>query len=89
MASDYILLLSRIILSFYFLFNAFNHFRNLNFLTTWVQNKNIPAPKFAVILTCILLLIGGLTILFGVYIQIGVLALTLFFLSVTFIMHDF
>jgi len=89
MVSDYILLLSRIILGFYFIFNGFNHFRNLNSLAGWVQGKNIPAPKLMVLLTGFFLLIGGLSILFGAYIQIGVLALTLFFLPVTFLMHDF
>jgi len=89
MANDYILLLSRIILGLYFLFNSFNHFRNLNSLASWVQSKNVPAPKLMVALTGILLLIGGLSILLGAYIEIGILALTLFFLPVTFVMHDF
>jgi uncharacterized membrane protein YphA (DoxX/SURF4 family) len=89
MANDYILLLSRIILGLYFLFNSFNHFRNLNFLAGWVQSKNVPVPKLMVALTGILLLIGGLSILLGAYIEIGILALTLFFLPVTFVMHDF
>jgi uncharacterized membrane protein YphA (DoxX/SURF4 family) len=89
MANDYILLLSRIILGLYFLFNSFNHFRNLNSLAGWVQSKNVPAPKLMVALTGILLLIGGLSILLGAYIEIGILALTLFFLPVTFVMHDF
>jgi len=89
MTTDFILLLSRFILGIYFIFNAFNHFRNLNSLTGWVQSKNVPVPKLMVILSGILLLIGGFSILLGAYIQIGVLALTLFFLPVTFVMHDF
>ncbi len=89
MINDYIFLLSRIILGLYFLFNGFNHFLNLNYMAEWVKNKNIPAPKLMVVLTGILLLIGGISILFGIYIEIGILALTLFFLPVTFIMHDF
>jgi uncharacterized membrane protein YphA (DoxX/SURF4 family) len=89
MTNEYILLLSRVILGFYFLFNSFNHFRNLNSLAGWVQSKNVPVPRLMVALTGILLLIGGLSILLGVYIEIGILALTLFFLPVTFVMHDF
>ncbi|GIW66651.1 MAG: hypothetical protein KatS3mg095_0549 [Candidatus Parcubacteria bacterium] len=89
MASDYILLLSRVILGFYFLFNAFNHFKNLNMMPQYAQSKNVPAPKLAVIVTGLLLLIGGVSILLGTYIQVGVLALTLFFLPVTFMMHNF
>jgi uncharacterized membrane protein YphA (DoxX/SURF4 family) len=89
MNNIYILLLSRLILGFYFIFNAFNHLRNLNSLAGWVQSKNLPAPKLLVILTGFLLLVGGVTILLGIYVEIGVLALTLFFLPVTFLMHDF
>jgi len=89
MANDYILLLSRVILGFYFLFNGFNHFRSLNSMSEWVKSKNIPASKLMVALTGILLLIGGLSILLGAYIEIGILALTLFFLPVTFVMHNF
>lgn len=89
MASDYILLLSRVILGLYFLFNSFNHFKNLSALSEYAKSKNIPSPKFSVILSGILLLIGGLSILLGIYVEIGVLALTLFFLPVTFMMHNF
>jgi uncharacterized membrane protein YphA (DoxX/SURF4 family) len=89
MANDYILLLLRVILGFYFLFNGFNHFRSLTSMSEWVKSKNIPAPKLMVALTGILLLIGGFSILLGIYIEIGVLALTLFFLPATFVMHDF
>jgi uncharacterized membrane protein YphA (DoxX/SURF4 family) len=89
MTNIYILLLSRLILGFYFIFNAFNHFRNLNSLAGWVQSKNLPAPKLLVLLSGFFLLVGGVTILLGIYVEIGVLALTLFFLPVTFLMHDF
>jgi len=89
MVNDYILLLSRIILGFYFIFNGFSHFRSLNFMSQWVKSKNIPAPRLMVILTGIFLLIGGFSILLGSYVEIGILSLTLFFLPVTFIMHDF
>jgi putative oxidoreductase len=89
MTNDYILLLSRVILGFYFLFNSFNHFRSLNSMAEWVKSKNIPVPKLMVALTGILLLIGGFSILLGAYIEIGITALTLFFLPVTFVMHDF
>jgi uncharacterized membrane protein YphA (DoxX/SURF4 family) len=89
MTNDYILLISRVILGLYFLFNGFNHFRSLNSMAEWVKSKNIPAPKLMVALTGIFLLIGGFSILLGAYIEIGILALTLFFLPVTFVMHDF
>jgi uncharacterized membrane protein YphA (DoxX/SURF4 family) len=89
MTNDFILLLSRLILGFYFISNSFNHFRNLGYMSKWVEAKNIPAPKFMVFISGVLLFIGGVSILFGIYVSIGILSLTLFFLPVTFIMHDF
>jgi uncharacterized membrane protein YphA (DoxX/SURF4 family) len=58
-------------------------------MSKWVEAKNIPAPKFMVFISGVLLFIGGVSILFGIYVSIGILSLTLFFLPVTFIMHDF
>jgi putative oxidoreductase len=89
MTYDYILLLSRLILGLYFIFSGLTHFFQLNSMAGLVKSKNVPLPSLMVILTGILLLIGGLSILLGIYIQIGVLVLTLFFLPVTFVMHDF
>ncbi len=86
---DYIFLLSRLILGLYFLVNAFNHFTKISMLAEYAKSKNVPQPKLAVLFTGLLLLIGGLSIILGTYIQIGVLALTLFFLPVTFMMHNF
>jgi uncharacterized membrane protein YphA (DoxX/SURF4 family) len=86
---EFIFLLSRLILGLYFLFNAFNHFTKLAMLAEYAKSKNVPMPKLAVIFTGFLLLIGGISILLGIYIEIGVLALTIFFLPVTFIMHNF
>jgi uncharacterized membrane protein YphA (DoxX/SURF4 family) len=89
MTYDYILLLSRLILGLYFIFSGLSHFFQLSSMAGWVKSKNVPLPSLMVILTGILLLIGGLSILLGIYIQVGVLVLTLFFLPVTFVMHDF
>lgn len=86
---DYIFLLSRLILGLYFLFNSFNHFTKISMLAEYTKSKNVPQPRLAVLVSGLLLLIGSLTILLGVYIEIGILALTLFFLPVSFIMHNF
>jgi uncharacterized membrane protein YphA (DoxX/SURF4 family) len=89
MTFEYVHLLSRLILGLYFISSGFNHFKNLNMMAGYAQSKNVPAPKLSVIFTGILLLIGGITILLGTYVEVGVLALTVFFLPVTFMMHNF
>ncbi|MCS7183887.1 MAG: DoxX family protein [Patescibacteria group bacterium] len=86
---NYLFLLARVILGFYFIFNGITHFTKLKMLANYAQSKKVPLPGFSVVLTGILLLIGGFSILLGFYVEIGVLALTFFFLPVTFMMHNF
>ena len=82
-------LIGRIILGIYYLMMAGNHFMQLEMLTGYASSKNVPAPRLAVIVTGLLLLIGSLTILTGFRPEIGVAALVIFFLPVTFMMHNF
>jgi uncharacterized membrane protein YphA (DoxX/SURF4 family) len=82
-------LIGRIVLGVYYLFNASNHFRNLNMLTGYAASKGVPAPKLAVIVTGLLLLLGGLSILLGYQPTIGVLCIVVFMVPVAFMMHNF
>jgi len=86
---DIAFLIGRIIVGAFFLFNASNHFFQLNTMSTYAQSKGVPAPKVAVAGSGVLLVIGGLSILTGFQPVIGVIALVLFFLPVTFVMHAF
>jgi putative oxidoreductase len=83
------LLIGRVIVGVYFLYSARNHFFNLEFLAGYAGSKNVPAPKLAIIVTGVLLLVGGLSILTGFQPLVGVVALVLFFLPVSFMMHNF
>ncbi len=82
-------LIGRIILGIYYLFNASNHFTQLNMMSGYASSKGVPVPKVAVIVSGLLLLVGGLSILTGFQPVIGVIALVIFFLPVTFMMHNF
>ncbi|MGC8878955.1 MAG: DoxX family protein [Anaerolineae bacterium] len=82
-------LIGRIIVGVYYLFNAINHFTQLQNLSGYAQSKGVPAPKLAVVVSGLLLLIASLSILTGFQPIIGVAALVLFFLPVTFTMHAF
>ena len=86
---EILFLISRITLGLFYISNAFNHFSQLEMMAGYTQSKGVPAPKAAVIVTGILLLIGGLSILTGVQPTIGVAALVVFFLPVAIVMHGF
>lgn len=82
-------LIGRIIVGVYFLFNAFNHFSQIKMMSGYAASKGVPAPQLAVIVTGLLLLVGGLSILTGYQPLVGVICLVIFFLGVTFMMHAF
>ena len=82
-------LIGRIVLGVYYLFNALNHFRNLNMMAGYAGSKGVPAPKLAVAGTGVLLLLGGLSILLGVQPTIGAILIVVFLVPVAFMMHNF
>ena len=85
----YLFILGRILLGGYFLQNAYNHFKNADGLTGYAQSKGVWSPKIAVLITGIMMLLGGLGILFGVYIEYAVALLVLFLLGTLWKMHRY
>ncbi len=81
--------LGRLLFGGFFLYNAYNHFANVPNMTGYAQSKGIPSPKGAVIVSGILLVIGGFCVLFDVYPTVGLVALVLFLLPVTVMVHAF
>lgn len=84
-----IFLIGRILFGGYFVMSGMNHFMKLGMLSGYAASKGVPSSKLAVIVTGLLLIVGGLGMLLGAYIQWAVLALALFFIPVTFKMHNF
>jgi putative oxidoreductase len=82
-------LIGRVILGLFYLFSGVSHFLQLNMFAGYASSKGVPAPKLAVIVSGVLLLVGGLSIITGFQPLIGVVALVLFFLPVTFMMSNF
>lgn len=84
-----VFLIARIVLGLYYLFSASGHFFQLNMMAGYTASKGVPLPEVFVIVTGILLLIGGITILTGYRPTIGIIALVIFFFPVSLIMHNF
>lgn len=69
--------------------NAYNHLAKTNTLMGYAEFKKVSGPRFMIIFSGLLLFVGGLGILFGVYVQISTVALIVFLLAVSFKMHAF
>ena len=81
--------LGRIIYGVMLIFLGANQFINRTYWTNYVQAQGIPFAEPAVIASGVILILGALCILFGVFTFLGVMLLVLFFLPVTFLMHRF
>lgn len=81
--------IARVVLALYFVFNAVNHFAQWGAMTQYAAAKRVPAAGLMVILTGLMLLAGGASILFGYQITAGAIVLALFLVPTAFIMHNF
>jgi putative oxidoreductase len=82
-------LIGRVLVGGFYIYNGINHFLQLSGLAAYAKSKGVAPPELAVIGAGLLLLIAGITILLGYEPKIGVAALIVFFVPVTYMMHNF
>ncbi len=86
-----LVLLGKIIFGGYFIMNAYSHFKNHKGLGMYAVSKGVPEKlaNSAVFLSGVMLLLGGVGIVLGLYIEIALLILAVFLIGVSFQMHQF
>ncbi len=84
-----IYILGRVIFGAYFLISGFNHFKNEKMLTGYAKSKGVPSPRLAVLLGGALIMLGGLGFISNMFLQESVIALLVFLVPTTFMMHAF
>ncbi len=84
-----VMLIGRIILGGFFLYAGIHHFQSLEHMAGYARMKGTPAPKAAVAGTGILLILGGLSSILGVFPLIGCILLLIFLVGVSLAMHNF
>lgn len=86
---DYLFLLGRVLLGGYFIMSGFNHFKDIKGLSGYAESKNVPMPAFAVFVTGLMMFLGGLGVLLGVYVQFSIVLLVVFLVVTTLQMHQY
>jgi len=69
--------------------SGMNHFKKKEMMVGYAQSKGVASPAMAVMFSGLLLLLGGLGIVLGVYPRIALVLIFIFLLPVTFKMHAF
>ncbi len=84
-----IMLLGRLLFAGYFLYSGINHFQNSKGMAGYAKSKGLPSPEMAVLITGVMLVVGGAGLLMNLYVSQSVLLLLAFLIPTTFIMHAF
>jgi putative oxidoreductase len=86
---DVVALIGRILFVALFLGSAFAHLTQTAAMAGYATAKGVPQPKLAVLGSGVLMLVGALMVLLGVWIDLGALLLVVFLVPTALLMHQF
>ncbi|MFL6129261.1 MAG: DoxX family protein [Mycobacteriales bacterium] len=86
---DLLVLIGRILFSALFLGSAVGHLTQSKAMAGYASSKRIPSPAAAVVGSGVLILLGGLSVLLGVWPDLGALLLIAFLVPTALLMHRF
>ena len=84
-----ILMIGRFIFGGFFIMSGINHFTKLEAMTGYAKYKKLPAAKLGVLLSGVMLVLGGAYVLLGFYADLGALLLAIFLILAAVIFHNF
>lgn len=87
--NDVLLLLGRVLFASLFIMSGINHLTKTQGLAQYAASGGVPAPKVAVVVTGVMILVGGISMLLGYEPRVGALLLAVFLIPVAIIMHRF
>lgn len=86
---DLLILIGRILFAALFLTSAMGHFSQAEGMTGYAKSKGVPAAGASVFLGGVLLALGGVSVLLGIWPDLGSLLLAVFLLPTAVLMHAF
>ena len=86
---DVIVLIGRILFAALFLGSAFGHLTQTDMMAGYTKSRGVPAARLAVLGSGVLLALGGLMVLLGIWPDLGALLLVVFLVPTALLMHAF
>ncbi len=83
-----VFLIGRCLVGGMYLWSGTNNLLNLNATAAFAGSKGVPMPQIGVTLASLLLIAGGISLLTGIHPRLGIVAIGLFLISVTPVMHN-
>ena len=86
---DWLYLIGRVLFSLIFILSGLSHLTQTAALGQYAASKGVPAPRAATIVGGLMILAGGLSVLLGIYMEIGPWLIVFFLLPTAFKMHNY
>lgn len=86
---DIVFLIARILFVYLFLMSSIGHLTQSEGMGQYSASKGVPAARFSVIASGVLILVGGLMVLLGVWGDLGALLLIVFLVPTNYFMHAY
>jgi putative oxidoreductase len=84
-----VLLIGRILFAIMFVTGGLNHLTKAEAMAGYASFKKVPAAKLSVLVSGLLLTAGGLSVILGVYADLGSLVIAVLLVLMALKMHDF
>lgn len=81
--------IGRIIFGLFFVYNGYGHFANFKGMVGYAKHKKVLQPEMMVSLSGAMLILGGLSFILGIDMQVGTILLIAFMIPATYQMHQF
>lgn len=86
---DVVALIGRILFAAVFLASSRGHLTQTQAMAGYAASKGVPQPKIAVLGSGVIMLVGILMVVLGIWADLGALLLVVFLLPTAFLMHAF
>jgi putative oxidoreductase len=86
---DVVVLIGRILFAALFAVSAMGHFGQTDAMTGYAKSKGVPAARLAVLGGGVLLALGTVSVLLGIWSDLGALLLVVFLVPTALLMHGF
>ncbi len=84
-----VLVIGRVLFALIFINSGIAHLTKLEAMTGYAKYKKVPAAKLSVIVSGLMILVGGLYIALGIYADLGALLIAIFLIPAAVLMHAF
>jgi uncharacterized membrane protein YphA (DoxX/SURF4 family) len=86
---DIVFFIGKVFFGGYFVYNGVSHLTNLKASTGYAISKGVPMAKFGVIVSGLMIILGGGSVLANFHMKLGLILIGAFLVVITFMMHQF